>query len=258
MKGSGTSTENEPSVDWARLQPSPRGAAGPNRCIFMKTPSLIALFTRRDARETRGEPSRVKALDEDEVGGHTDARLLGVPVGSSVLDGSAYRVEIGRRIVALHHDSPWNDGDATRLALAAAATLGVCVLAGCAPVLPALPMGSFASTGGLLGTWDTTATRCHSGVSTSAGDVITVVRFEHGRHSSFELGTGAVSGRINMVDVQTSSPYRRVELERSQCARFEVQQRRQPDGTLGADIELDCGTGDGGRVTASLHAASCP
>jgi len=119
-------------------------------------------------------------------------------------------------------------------------------------------MGNFASTGGLLGAWETTATSCHSGVSTSPMGANTVVWFAHGsRYSAFQLSTGVISGRMN-VWVQRSAPFRQVDLERSRCARFEVQQRPQPDGTLGADIELDCGAGDGGRVTASIHAASCP
>ena len=38
LKGNGSSTENAPSVDWARFQPSPSGSLTPTRWSFMKTP----------------------------------------------------------------------------------------------------------------------------------------------------------------------------------------------------------------------------
>jgi hypothetical protein len=100
----------------------------------------------------------------------------------------------------MHHDSPWPRRGpralapfcgATVLALAAGVSLGGCAHA------QALPMGSFASTGGLLGAWETTATSCHSGVTTSPLGANTVVWFAHGRYSAFELSTGAISGRTS-------------------------------------------------------------
>jgi hypothetical protein len=140
-------------------------------------------------------------------------------------------------------------------ALAAAVTI---LLGGCASgVWPSL--GWFASVGGLLGTWDEVANFCASGIESGAFGRNTVVWFSHrsGRSHAYQLSTGALDGKLTMVAVERGAPFRRVELRSDRCARFEVHQVPAADGTLGADVELDCETDDHGRVTASLHAASC-
>jgi hypothetical protein len=131
-------------------------------------------------------------------------------------------------------------------------SIAALALAGCAP-----PLGRFASSGGLLGVWNTTANFCASGVTAGADGTTTVVWFSGGFFSHVELSTGVVAGKLVLVSVQSASPYRKVDLSPEQCTRFEVQQRPEADGTLGADIELDCDGGNGGRITASIHAASC-
>ena len=143
----------------------------------------------------------------------------------------------------------------TQLALGSA-TLA---LTGCASFAGTSRLGTFSSSGGLLGAWATTANYCSSGVSKDRFGTTTIVSFAHkaGRFHPFELTTGAVSGKPGMVLLETGDPFRQLQLDAARCARFDVQQRIQPDGTLGADVELDCDTGDGNRVTASIHAASC-
>ena len=54
-----------------------------------------------------------------------------------------------------------------------------------------------------------------------------------------------------------TDPFRKVDIGREACTRFEVRHVSLPDGRLGADVELNCDTGDGGRITGSLHALSC-
>jgi hypothetical protein len=133
------------------------------------------------------------------------------------------------------------------------------------PVYDTAPVyGTVASTGGMLGAWSKAANFCSSGVNTTAAfGTTTIVSFgQRGPGGGFvpndyRLDTGAINGRIVRVAVMTSEPYREVELRPQACARFEVQQHPAPDGTLGADVELDCNTGDGERVMASIHAASC-
>ena len=46
-------------------------------------------------------------------------------------------------------------------------------------------------------------------------------------------------------------------LKRQQCTRFDMRLLKSDDGGLGADVEVDCNTGGGGRITASLHAPRC-
>jgi hypothetical protein len=142
---------------------------------------------------------------------------------------------------------------------------GVALLAtvGCASARPVY--GTLGASGGLLGQWSRIVDACSSGVDISAAfGNTTVVRFDHvdprSRHGitdGFEINAGMVNGKLMRVAVQRVDPHREVELRREMCRRFEVELRPQPDGTVGADIELDCDTGDGGRVVASVHAPSC-
>jgi hypothetical protein len=120
---------------------------------------------------------------------------------------------------------------------------------------PGTGLGSFASSGGLLGTWSVSAARCHSGmIDRKPLGPVSIVYFKRGGD---ELST-TVNSRHTNVWVHRGSPFREVDIAPEACRRFEVRHVMQPDGRIGADVELDCDTGDGGRVTASLHAPSCP
>lgn len=125
-------------------------------------------------------------------------------------------------------------------------------------------MGTFASAGGMLGTWSTKADYCASGVTSSVLGTTTVVWFAKGMRSrtgdwislaGFKLSLGTV-GTQTVVSVETAAPFREVTLQASQCARLDVQLRPQPGGGIAADAELDCNV-EGGHVTASVHAPSC-
>jgi hypothetical protein len=88
------------------------------------------------------------------------------------------------------------------------------------------------------------------------------VHFADNHHEWFSLSTGKFSGigggpPRDVVIVHRTDPLRQVALRIDSCRRYEVRHVPQPDGRIGADIELDCDTEDGARVTASLHALSC-
>jgi hypothetical protein len=138
------------------------------------------------------------------------------------------------------------------------AALASFVLASCVVHEPA--MGRFSSQGGMLGTWNAEATYCASTIESSPVGRSAVVWFAHktGRVTTFELSIGEVEGTLNTVAVARVEPSRRVVLRLDHCRRLEVRQHPGVDGALGADVELDCEPAEGGRVTASLHAANCP
>lgn len=118
--------------------------------------------------------------------------------------------------------------------------------------------GTFASTGGFVGTWSTTASRCSSGESQSASETLSWAQFdEPQRRSDYSLMLQAASGKVFGVVVQRARPFRSVDFTQEQCSRFDVGLRSHADGSLSADVELDCTATDGGRVTASIHCAAC-
>jgi hypothetical protein len=145
-------------------------------------------------------------------------------------------------------------GLVTAVALAAA-------LAGCASAPPPPGLGRLSSNGGLLGAWTSELNKCHSGVRSDTSGTIVTTWFEHawGRHSSdgYELNVGSISGNLVLVSVERREPFRQIELQADRCARFDVRSQLQPDGSVSVDVDLDCNTGDGGRVVASAHAPSC-
>jgi hypothetical protein len=137
-------------------------------------------------------------------------------------------------------------------------------LAGCAAFAPGPALGTFGSNGGLLGAWSIRAVACSSSASQDGPETHTNVTFlekEHHRFLGADLSTGVFSGgpfgSQTVAIVTRPDPLRQVSLSREACRRFEVAHHAQPDGSIGADVELDCDTGDGGRVVASLHGAGC-
>jgi hypothetical protein len=141
---------------------------------------------------------------------------------------------------------------AIRMLLQALVGIAMIVVAGCSA---SASLGTFASSGGLLGTWSKTSYYCASSITESL-TTMTVVSFADNHHQWFSLSTGKSRGQ-DTVFVETSDPLRSVDIHKNACRRFEVRHIPQPGGRLGADVELDCDTGDGGRVLASLHAQSC-
>ena len=133
------------------------------------------------------------------------------------------------------------------------AGMALMVVAGCG-ALRGAPLGYVTSSGGLLGTWSASAYRCGSGIESRLSARSSFVYFK--RAGSFELSTGILSGET-YVWVQRYDPFREIDIARESCRRFEVRHVPQPDGRLGADVELDCDTGDRGRITASFHVRSC-
>ncbi len=118
--------------------------------------------------------------------------------------------------------------------------------------------GTFASTGGMLGTWNATAGHCDSGANQMGGDTMSWANFEEGsRGGEYSLRVGAESGKVDSVAIQRARPYRSVDISREQCLRFDAKLRMQSDGSMAADVEIDCIAPDGGRVTASIHDAAC-
>ena len=133
------------------------------------------------------------------------------------------------------------------------AGMALMVVAGCG-ALRGAPLGYVTSSGGLLGTWSETAYRCGSGIESRLSVRSTFVYFK--TVGSSELSTGIRSSET-YVWVRRYNPYREIDVAPESCRRFEVRHVPQPDGRIGADIELDCDTDDGGRITASLHVPSC-
>jgi hypothetical protein len=118
--------------------------------------------------------------------------------------------------------------------------------------------GTFASTGGMLGTWNATAGHCYSGANQSGGDMMSWAKFEEDAHGGgYSLRVGAESGNVDSIGIQRMRPYRSVDVSRDQCSRFEAKLRPQSDGSMAADVEIECAMPDGGKVTASIHDASC-
>jgi hypothetical protein len=143
------------------------------------------------------------------------------------------------------------------------ALLASAALSGCAATQQSF-LGTFGSSGGLLGAWSVRAKACSSSASQDGFGTHTNVTFDEKqthRITGADVNTGVYSGGPfgprTVVIVDHPSPWRQVALRREACARFEVAHHVQPDGSIGADVELDCDTGDGGRVVASLHASSC-
>lgn len=142
-------------------------------------------------------------------------------------------------------------------------------LAGCAsmpgPVLgrPGPALGRFGASGGQVGAWSAEAVRCVGSATTGPRPMTNVVFAETRRHSFLGgwVGTGIVSdsrsGPSTFVSAHRPGTDLPAKLRQEACARFEVAHHVQPDGTIGADVELDCDTGDGRRFVASLHAATC-
>ena len=118
--------------------------------------------------------------------------------------------------------------------------------------------GTFASTGGLLGAWEASAAYCQVSVIAAGGRTSSGVMFTRqlGDFQSPALTAVVRSKGSSGVVVEVGRPSRQVVIKAKQCARFEV---RVPGGAggVGADVEIDCDAGEGARVRASLHAASC-
>ncbi len=114
--------------------------------------------------------------------------------------------------------------------------------------------GTFESTGGLLGTWNATALDCSSGASQTALGALSWAVWSG---SGYSLQLHAKSGEVFAIGIQRASPFRSVDVSRQQCSRFDATLRPQTGGTMAADVELDCTTTDGGRVTASIRSAAC-
>ncbi len=117
--------------------------------------------------------------------------------------------------------------------------------------------GTFASTGGLLGAWEASAGYCQVSVISKDGRTASGVMFTK-RLGDFVPALTAVvrSQGPSGVVLEVGNPARTLVLKARQCARFDV---RVPAGAtgVGADVEIDCDAGQGARVKASLHAASC-
>jgi hypothetical protein len=139
--------------------------------------------------------------------------------------------------------------------LMAVASIALAGLTGCAETI----LGNLTSTGGDIGDWNVTANYCSSSVVGRPLGSTSLVWAAHrtGTFSLLRLNTGAVSGRIILVSMETTDPPREIHLHPEDCAHMDIRQPRQPDGSVGLDVELDCRTGDGGRITASVHAESC-
>jgi hypothetical protein len=116
--------------------------------------------------------------------------------------------------------------------------------------------GTFASTGGMLGTWNTTASSCSSGASQTPGGVLSWAAFGEAAYEH-SLTIRAKDSEVFGIGVGRQRPYRSAEILRQQCSRFDVGLHPHTDGSMAVDVELDCGTTDGGRVTASIHRAAC-
>ncbi len=123
---------------------------------------------------------------------------------------------------------------------------------------PPPSFGTIVSTGGLLGSWTFPAGYCQATVLVKGGLRREGFLFSQ-RLGAFEHTFTVISesGRPKGVAIETLSPSRNVVLSPKQCARFDLRVQKSDDGSLGADVEVDCSSGDGGRVTASLHAPRC-
>ncbi len=107
----------------------------------------------------------------------------------------------------------------------------------------------------MLGEWSTTANYCATRASWTK---IVWVAHRSGHYVDFQITLGVSSGKVVMVTMQKSDPRREIQLHPEDCQLFDVRTHVEPDGSLGADVELDCQGGDGARVTAAIHAESCP
>ncbi len=118
--------------------------------------------------------------------------------------------------------------------------------------------GTIASTGGLLGAWEASAGYCQVNVIAVGGRTSSGVTFTRQLGDFDRLLTAVVRSKGSKgssgVVVDVSKPSRQVVIKAAQCAHFDV---RVPGGGGGADVEIDCDAGEGARVKASLHAASC-
>lgn len=128
-------------------------------------------------------------------------------------------------------------------------------LAGCAEPL----LGNMWSYGGEIGDWNTTVNYCYTTAHQGTVGSTSLISFAHrtGNFPLMQLNVGSVSGRPTLVTVQTSDPSREIQLHREDCKQFDMRQHRNTDGSIGADVQLDCETGDGWRFTASIHVESC-
>jgi hypothetical protein len=126
---------------------------------------------------------------------------------------------------------------------------------------PGPSLGTYSSTGGLLGAWTVHATSCKSAAMKSANGIRLGAMFNADDSNrgldGFTFGVRTEGGTSLIKVFRLAPSLREVQLERKACTRFDVTNRLQPDGSIAADVELDCDAGDGGRVVASLHAASC-
>ncbi len=136
-------------------------------------------------------------------------------------------------------------------------------LAGCASVSGPV-LGRFGASGGKVDAWSADAVRCVWSTLSAGPVTMTSVVFAEKRGRSPSGGwVGTVvhsdgrSGPSTFVSAQRPGTFQPAKLHQETCARFEVAHHVQPDGTIGADVELDCDTGDGRRFVASLHAATC-
>jgi hypothetical protein len=117
------------------------------------------------------------------------------------------------------------------------------------------PLGTFASTGGLLGEWTMTAGYCQSLVSEKDGQTTIGVLFTKDVDRLFVAKFAP--GRQPAIAIKMINPSRELDVRRDQCARFDAQARLLPDGAIDVDIDLECNVREGARVTASLHASHC-
>ncbi len=151
--------------------------------------------------------------------------------------------------------------------LAGMAAVAWFALGGCVPPpLPPPSLGTFASSGGALGAWSTDAYVCSASVGESPIGTTMTVSFTHGREgrggkwvhdTTFRFSVGEEAGALRLVTVERTGPDRQVQIKPETCTRSEVQLESQPDGSVAATIDLDCDSGDGGRLTASIHAPRC-
>jgi len=151
----------------------------------------------------------------------------------------------------MRHESDPNG----RWILRALAGFAAISLSSCAEPL----LGTMTSYGGEIGDWNVTANSCYSSARQAAVGSVSLFTFARrsGPFPLIQLNVGSVSGRPELVTVQTSDPPREIQLHAEDCTRFDIQQHRNTDGSIRADAELECATGDGWRFIASLHAESC-
>ena len=120
-------------------------------------------------------------------------------------------------------------------ALLGLASIALVTLTGCSETI----LGTFTSTGGEIGEWNVTANYCSSSVVGRPLGSTSLVWAAHrtGTYSLYRLNTGAVAGRIILVSVETTDPAREMQLHREDCTRMDIKQPRQPDGSVGLDVD---------------------